>query len=400
MLPIQPVTPMNEHINRSAAEADLDRALANDPFLFGLDTTAPEPSPVSPVIDEQQRLAAARAMLQQIETQEGDSPDWPVEPTAGPRHEQARAEEPYTDPLLALAPEPRLHHSAPPVADGSSVIPDGAILAANGQPFRDIDAALFKCRRLTAEAGEPFEVLAVTGGFVLVPAYDAAPTRSPSTPPAPLAPPRTPRAPKPLKNAPAAVANQEVDALTLDDLPEGHAARKYGLPLYQAILSQTRKPLRQAWRSQLPLLIVSAIGVLVFLAPELLVSLAVPPASAERLSGPTFTRGVGYAGLALALFALGKILYIRINFRYFLSANYAKCEAGLIARRSTKLVYGTILATDTHQSVLGRLLNFGTVELSCAGSDGNEILIENVYAPEIVQAVVESRMMAMRGGYS
>jgi uncharacterized membrane protein YdbT with pleckstrin-like domain len=140
--------------------------------------------------------------------------------------------------------------------------------------------------------------------------------------------------------------------------------------------------------------------VLVFLAPELLVSLAVPPASAERLSGPTFTRGVGYAGLALALFALGKILYIRINFRYFLSANYAKCEAGLIARRSTKLVYGTILATDTHQSVLGRLLNFGTVELSCAGSDGNEILIENVYAPEIVQAVVESRMMAMRGGYS
>ena len=98
---------MNEHINRSAAEADLDRALANDPFLFGLDTTAPEPSPVSPVIDEQQRLAAARAMLQQIETQEGDSPDWPVEPTAGPRHEQARAEEPYTDPLLALAPEPQ-----------------------------------------------------------------------------------------------------------------------------------------------------------------------------------------------------------------------------------------------------------------------------------------------------
>ena len=51
---------MNEHINRSAAEADLDRALANDPFLFGLDTTAPEPSPVSPVIDEQQRLAGAR----------------------------------------------------------------------------------------------------------------------------------------------------------------------------------------------------------------------------------------------------------------------------------------------------------------------------------------------------
>jgi uncharacterized membrane protein YdbT with pleckstrin-like domain len=144
----------------------------------------------------------------------------------------------------------------------------------------------------------------------------------------------------------------------------------------------------------------AAIGLLIFLAPDPLVRLAVPPASAERLITPAFVKGVGYGGLALALFVLGKLIYIRINYRYYLTQNYAKSEIGVIAKRSTKLVYGTILATDTHQSVLGRLLNFGTVELSCAGSDGNEILIENVYAPEVVQAVIESRMIELRAGPS
>jgi uncharacterized membrane protein YdbT with pleckstrin-like domain len=105
-------------------------------------------------------------------------------------------------------------------------------------------------------------------------------------------------------------------------------------------------------------------------------------------------------GLALALFMLGKAVYVWLNNRFYLTANYVKSEVGIVARRSAKLVYGTILAIDTHQTVLGRLLNFGTVELSCAGSDGNEILIENVFAPEIVQAVIEARMIEMRAGSS
>jgi hypothetical protein len=88
---------------------------------------------------------------------------------------------------------------------------------------------------------------------------------------------------------------------------------------------------------------------------------------------------------------------VRLYFRYLLAPNYCKSERGIIARQSTKMVYSTILTTDLHQSALGRVLNFGTIELSCAAADGAEILIANVWAPEIVQAVIESRIAEARG---
>jgi hypothetical protein len=402
---------MNDHSTRSAAESDPDAALANDPFLIGLDAAAQAPSSVASASDEEERLAAARAMLQQIETQADDPADWTTEPaTDDPQNDAQRPAESFSEPLFAPAPESSTRpgpsaaqarqrwrqDSSPSVSVDPVIIPDGAIVSANGQPFRDIDAARFKARRLTDEAGEAFEVLSVAGGFVLMPAHEPPPVRFPSTPPPPLAPPAGRTAPT--RNAPATASEaSDVDRLTLADFPEGHPAHKYGLALYKTILKQTRKPLRIAWRSQLPLLIVAFVGVLVFLFPEFIVRLSVPPGAVSKLANPTFTKGISFAGLALALFVLGKAVFVRLNARYFLSTNYAKSEHGIVARTSTKLVYGTILATDLHQSVLGRLLNFGSVELSCAGSDGNEILIVNVHAPEVVQAVIESRMMEARG---
>jgi membrane protein YdbS with pleckstrin-like domain len=392
------------------SHTDAHPDLLDDPLLFGLDRPAPAASADDPDAAEAARLAAARAMLRQIDTQptvpspaaESEPSDpWDL-PLSEPVPEFTR--EQTADPAGSLRslnapPPPATPPLSPPAAEVEppATIPDGGILAANGQPFRDVDAAHFKAARLTEETGEAFEVRPLpSGGFVLVPELPLvarpAPPSAVSDRSSRAAPVKAPR-----KSSPAPSVSQ-ADQLTLDSFPEGHPARKYGLPLYKKILTETRKPLRQAWRSQLPLLVVAVLGVLLFLAPDAFVRIAVPPGSAERLASPAFVKGVGYLGLALALFMLGKAVYIRINWRYLLTANYVKSEAGIVARRSAKLVYGTILAIDTHQTVLGRLLNYGTVELSCAGSDGNEILIENVYAPEVVQSVIESRMIEMRGG--
>ena len=412
---------MNDHSTRAASELDEVDALAGDPFLLGLDAERSAPANDVSSVQERERLAAAaRAMLQQIQSQPGQTTDGPVAPAFAGIKEPAPPPELELDPLPGIdvggdriaqpswssvsardddhVPEPWRDDSGTHGEDVAGVIPDGAFLAADGRPFRDVDAALFKSRRLAAEAGEPFEVIAVAGGFVVVPEFEQSPALLPSTPAS--LPPRAAHSPKQPKSAAVPSDTKEIDSLTLDQLPEGHPARKYGLPLYKSVLAQTRKPLRQAWRSQLPLLIVAAVGLLVFLFPGALVQLTAQPGSAGKLASPTFTKGIGLAGLALCAFVLGKVLWIRITHRYHLGSNYVKAESGLVARRSTKLVYGTILATDAHQSVLGRLLNFGTVELSCAGADGNEILIENVYAPEIVQAVIEARIMAMRSGSS
>jgi hypothetical protein len=360
--------------------------------------------------EEASRLAAARAMLRQIEAQPSEASRAPEADDADPWDVPAASRPPPFDPPpleqepsvaqpVVPPPAPPSHAIAAsqPQASSTARIPDGAIVAANGQPFRDIDAAHFKAARLSEETGEDFEVRTVApGAFVLVPppstpAFRAAPATAHDS--AAMPPPsKLPRRP------PASPTAAQAEQLTLDSFPDGHPARKYGLPLYKSILTQVKKPLRPAWRSQLPLLFVALLGVLLFLAPDAFVRLAVPPASADRLVSPAFVKGVGYMGLALALFMLGKAVYVWLNNRFYLTANYVKSEVGIVARRSAKLVYGTILAIDTHQTVLGRLLNFGTVELSCAGSDGNEILISNVYAPEIVQAVIEARMIEMRAG--
>jgi hypothetical protein len=371
------------------------------------------PLPAAPSeAEESARLAAARAMLRQIDAQppevalavETHAEDpWDVPSAVPPPAFDAPVLQ-HEPPLISpedpppLSPNPVSLVSQPESASGAG-FPPGAILAANGQPFRDIDAARFKAARLTEETGEGFEVRTVApGAFVLIP-----PAAAPALRAAPAATPEPAAMPPPVKHPrrpPASPTAAQAEQLTLDSFPEGHPARKYGLPLYKSILTEIRKPLRPAWRSQLPLLFVALLGVLLFLAPDAFVRLAVPPASAERLVSPAFVKGVGYMGLALALFMLGKAVYVWLNNRFYLTANYVKSEVGIVARRSAKLVYGTILAIDTHQTVLGRLLNFGTVELSCAGSDGNEILIENVFAPEIVQAVIEARMIEMRAGSS
>lgn len=372
---------------RIAHDYDL---IDDDPFLMGLGVPDPTPDPEpQPELSSHERaelrrpaadpLATARAMLHQIGTAPAESA---LEPESVP-------EPPAATPRPPAPPSP----SVPTQTSGASSVPpplvvevpEGAILAANGRPFRDVDAARFKADRLSSETGEPFEARSLSpDAFIVVPLRPLdRPTPAPSLPSAPTA----------AAHRPAVQQSCQPpgpDEVTLEQLPDGHPAHKYGLQAYQAILKQTKKPLRQAWRSQMPLLVVAAFGVLIFLIPGLIAAAVVPPEAGPP--SDTMVKGIGYAGLALAAFAFGKALFVRINHRYYLAPNYVKSEQGIVARKSTKMLYQTILSIDVHQTVIGRLLNFGSVELSCAGADGAEIMLINMFAPELVQAAIESRM--------
>lgn len=376
---------MNDELLSRPMPAEAPTPTDVDPFLCGLGL------PAGPLVQEPgvegARLAAAREMLSAIDAQAAAFMIEPLSP-ANPTEFGAAT---GAHPPIAISPQ------------SGTGLPVGAILAANGQPFRDADAAQFKMQRLIEETGESFAVVAVsTGAYAVVPrsvsSLVIAPTSAPPSQPVALS--RVDA----VRPAPASVPRShtiDVESLTLADLPEGHPAHKYGLAAYRTMLRLNRKPLRQAWRSQLPLLVIAALGLLTFLVPSPAVRLMMPaealaPAG-EAIASTALTEGVALAGLAFALFAVGKVIFVRLYFRYLLAPNYCKSERGIIARQSTKMVYSTILTTDLHQSALGRILNFGTIELSCAAADGAEILIANVWAPEIVQAVIESRIAEARG---
>jgi hypothetical protein len=374
---------MNDELLSRPMPAEAATPTDVDPFLCGLG------GPAGPLAhepyEEAARLAAAREMLNRIDAQAA-SMDEPSSPANATESEAA------TDAHVPTAIS----------TQSGTGLPDGAILAANGQPFRDADAARFKMQRLIEEIGEPFEMMAVrTGGYAVVPRAVSSAFIAPTgaQPSQPAARPHIDGA-RPAPSSASRSHTTDVESLTLAELPDGHPAHKYGLAAYRTMLKLNRKPLRQAWRSQLLLLVIAAFGLLTFLVPAPATRLIMPhealaPAG-EVMANTALTKGVALAGLAFALFALGKVIFVRLYFRYLLAPNYCKSERGIIARQSTKMVYSTILTTDLHQSALGRILNFGTIELSCAAADGAEILIANVWAPEIVQAVIESRIAEAR----
>lgn len=374
---------MNDELLSRPMPAEAATPTDVDPFLCGLG------GPAGPLAhepyEETARLAAAREMLNRIDAQAA-SMDEPSSPANATESEAA------TDAHVPTAIS----------TQSGTGLPDGAILAANGQPFRDADAARFKMQRLIEEIGEPFEMMAVrTGGYAVVPRAVSSAFIAPTgaQPSQPAARPHIDGA-RPAPSSASRSHTTDVESLTLAELPDGHPAHKYGLAAYRTMLKLNRKPLRQAWRSQLLLLVIAAFGLLTFLVPAPATRLIMPhealaPAG-EVMANTALTKGVALAGLAFALFALGKVIFVRLYFRYLLAPNYCKSERGIIARQSTKMVYSTILTTDLHQSALGRILNFGTIELSCAAADGAEILIANVWAPEIVQAVIESRIAEAR----
>jgi hypothetical protein len=288
---------------------------------------------------------------------------------------------------------------APPAAEpGPSVgPPEDAIVAMNGLPFTDADAAQFKAARLRAETGEEFAVVAVADGFVVVPPRPVVgePERVPRSRPEDVATPPT----KPPERRKSVL---DPEGLVLDDFPKDHPVHKYGLPglkRYQRMLKKNYV-LKQAYRSQLPLLVLAFVGALVAVVPDPFLGLVLPPesieATARLIPAQHLSLGVSGMGALLALFSLGKIAWVRLFFRYRLLQNYAKSEAGIIARKTKKMVWQSVLTTDVHQTVIGRLLNFGSIELSCAGGDHADILIDNVYCPELIQALVEARVWEAR----
>jgi len=154
---------------------------------------------------------------------------------------------------------------------------------------RDADAARFKAGRLAEETGEPFEVLILAGGgLVLVPARAIEPPRA-----------RMPASPGTstgagTRKAGPPEAAPELHHLTIDRFPPGHPCGSTGSR------STSRFSPRPAGAAPgLAQSVATAVHgghrLLIFPRADPLVRLAVPPASAERLITPASSRVSGTA---------------------------------------------------------------------------------------------------------
>lgn len=294
----------------------------------------------------------------------------------------------FLHPSESSKSEPSHNRSIPNLKPQPSVgVPElpsaihGATVSASGAPFTDYDAALHKAATMTAETGQQFAVAPVEGGVVVVP---VGASQIPGSPGA--------HATTPDGDLDAALYLTPIADLTIDLFPQDHIVHKLGLRRFKAIASPKKKH-RQSYMSQLTLVATAVFAFLPFLYPVHAISMLFPPESladiTSKIPEEYFIGGFRYFCLFFSVGSIAKILYTRMYFRYILENHKAKRQIGILKKETVSCDYDDLKTVDIQQSLMGRLLNYGTIELSTAASDGSEIVFENVSDPELMQSVID-----------
>lgn len=112
----------------------------------------------------------------------------------------------------------------------------------------------------------------------------------------------------------------------------------------------------------------------------------------------TLTNILSWAGMGLAAWGLLNVAYQRLAHEYVIGPDRVIERHGIIARRVTPLFIHHIRSTEVNQTILGRLLGYGTVEMSAAGTGTSEARFDRVANPLKVMASINSHFQSLAAG--
>jgi len=278
-----------------------------------------------------------------------------------------------------------LRSAAPHEKHWNGVIPEGSIVSAVGLPFTDFEAANYKAVSMVQETGERFLVRALASDqFVVFPERSSGSRRDTTRV----------HSEDESDNEEPAYLSIPIGELKLQDFPANHPVHKCGLARYKRYMKKGFK-FKPTYRAMLMLLSIIPIGVVGFLFPVFMLNLLpvdVLTNLVKTVGEEKLIQGVSVGLGILAVVAAGRALWDRHIQRYTLEPSFVKHEEGIIRRESTKTQYLNIQSYDMNQSILGRILNYGTIEISSSGSDGAEIRMQNVVAPRLIEVVLEGKI--------
>lgn len=350
----------------------MNDSLNDDPGLIGLsglDPATDQQTPYKPPADDDYEADAdvSSSILAGIQAQRS-----PVEATLTPSTDRPGGERDRTPEFLR-----------------ELEIPNGSILSSAGLPFEDFDAASHKATTMSRESSLEFHVRALSSTHFVVFPQTALGTSN-----APLDAQTSVNS----EAERASYRDLELSELSLSDFPEEHAVHKAGLPLYKRYLKKNFK-FKPAYRSMFLIIALIPLGALMYLFPNAtllllpaeMVSQMVASMPIEKLSS-----GVAIFGLVLAVASAARVFWIRQVNRYTLKPNYVEYAEGILFRKTSKIPYLNILNHECNQNPIQLFLNYGTLELASAASDGAEILIGNIYYPRLVEAILEDNIIKSR----
>ena len=252
---------------------------------------------------------------------------------------------------------------------------EGAIFDQDDQPFTSFVAAEHVAKVVAQQTDSPCLVRAISDGvYVLSPAPRTKHWNETNSAPRALNEPQT-----------------ALEELTLEDFDDDHAIHKIGLAKFKKLTRKGYK-FKQSYRSMLHLFILMGLGSGLYLLPVpalLLLGEETVRKVLEQITQEQLISSVQMVGGLIAVGCMVKIWYERNFHRFTFEANNIAHTQGIIARKVTKTQYDNIMTHDVDQGFIQRLMNFGTLNYSTAGADGAELHMHNVYAPLMVEFILE-----------
>lgn len=287
----------------------------------------------------------------------------------------------------------------------------GLILAANGKPFSDQDAARIKAQVISHELGEPYNVIShPSGGYAIRRVDNAGQTVSEKKPAANEKPPSTntafsqTRGPTSQEIGGENPFNIQSPIVQTRERPVSISRPSAGpIAIDRNIETDVQfrtLVLRPAWRGFWKLHILGFAGLVVALAPTgfLLHILHLPPEHVSSISRHGMIPLLSFLGLTASLTAFAYAVYGRYAYRFTAKPELLESCFGIFARKSVRAEYAHIRSIDVDQGIIDRILNVGTVEVSTAATADAEVIFQGISDPMAMQEEISRRRRHGKAG--
>lgn len=155
-------------------------------------------------------------------------------------------------------------------------------------------------------------------------------------------------------------------------------------------MSESVKVIPKVWRSELPLLLLffALSPIAVFLSNRF--PMSVVHGELFRIFGTQVNLNLplfGLIPLAMVMLAAYRIY----NVRYALDSRFIECRQGILSftQSITRVRYEDVRSLESDQSLIGRLLDVGAVQIGTAASGQIEIVLQGIAAPTEVQERIQ-----------
>ncbi len=222
------------------------------------------------------------------------------------------------------------------------------LLLDNGVPYINIEAALLACQYLSSETGKQYQTTPYQGGYALVISGDEQ------------------------------VNEKEPDAPAL-----------YIRPSYRSQITTLL--------SALVLMIIAFVFV-----EDLLVMAKINNLFywlynhfGWRLNWNMLLMSIQGLLLLISAYFVLKALLVKYMQRYFIGPKGIEARLGIISIAETRIEYIHIRGVILKQSIIERLLGYGSIEVATSGTDGSEIKFMNIANPSAIQTILKTRLKTM-----